>query len=127
MTINSTVKDVSPIPITIVRIPGAKGPILRCQGHLTVETAEVLRRDLMLLASAGHAHIIVNLNGVRKIDSDGVLALVETAQRFPACSIVLVIATEPAQGYIHLSGVDRLLPLFQSESAALSVPFGSAS
>ena len=120
MTINCAVRDMSPIPITIVRIPGAKGPILRCQGHLTVETAEVLRRDLMLFASAGNSRIIVNLNGVRKIDADGILALVEPAQLNPKCAVVLVSATEPAQGYIHLNGVDRILPLFESEGAALA-------
>lgn len=120
MTRSSTVKEVSTTPITIVRIPGTKGPILRCQGHLTVETAEVLRRDLMLLASAGHSRIIVNLNGVRKIDADGMLALVEPARLYPKCPVMLVIATEPALGYIHLTGIDQILPLFESEGAALS-------
>lgn len=113
--------------ITIVRIPSPKGPILRCQGHLTVETAEMLRRDLILLASAGHERVIVNLNGVRRIDADGILALVEPARQNRACAVMLVATAEPALGYLHLTGVDRILPVFASEQAALTasvVPSG---
>ncbi len=106
-------------PLTVIRIPGPHGPILRCQGSLTVSTTEVLRRDLGLLSSSGHGGVVINLNGIRQIDQDGVLALVDLAE--PGRSrLVLAVATEPTAGYLHLTGVDRVLPIYRTEAEAVA-------
>src|SRR5262249_28460861 len=59
--------------LRLVRLPGEHGPVLRCRGHLTVATAEALRRELEFLLPMGHDTLTVNLTGCREVDVYGLL------------------------------------------------------
>ena len=110
------------MPLTLLRIPGPHGPIVRCQGDLTLSTVELLRRDLMLLASCGHEGLTVNVSALRELDSHGVLALLEAARAIEAGGgrMALVASRDPAANYLHLLGADGMLPVFRSEAEALA-------
>jgi anti-anti-sigma factor len=110
------------MPLTLLRIPGAPGPIVRCQGDLTVFTVETLRRDLMLLAACGHKGIVVNVSALRDLDRYGVSALLEAARavQHRGGRMALVASRDPAANYLHLRGADAMLPLFRSEAEALA-------
>jgi anti-anti-sigma regulatory factor len=129
-------------PLTLVRVPGPGGTILRCQGDLTVVTREPLRRDLAMLVpplraseralvrmDAGTAEdgacrgLVVNVSALRRIDGDGARALLEAAERLAKGGrrLLLVAARDPAARALRLMGIDRALPVCESEPAALAL------
>lgn len=115
-------------PLTMVRLPGPHGPTVRCQGDLTVATMEALRRDLALLTAAGHEGLLVDVTGVRHMDADAVLALVEAARAMKERGgrLVLVAGRDPSAAYLRLLGVERVVSLARSEQEAQVLLDGSA-
>lgn len=109
--------------LAVVRIPSPRGPIVRCQGSLTLTNAESLRRDLALLISGRHESLIVNMNEVRYLDPHGALALVEAGQEMSRAGgrLVVVAGREPAAGLMNTLGIDRELAICASEDAALAL------
>jgi anti-anti-sigma factor len=109
-----------------MRIPGPHGPILRLNGDLTVTTMEALRRELGMLTSAGHEGLVVNLSGVRSMDADGALAVIEAGRRMGTRRgrFVIVSGRGPAADYLHLVGADRILPVCTTEKEALDAVDG---
>jgi anti-anti-sigma regulatory factor len=113
-------------PLVVVRIPSPVGPIVRCQGSLTFANAESLRRDLALLIFGRRDSLIVNVSGVRQLDPQGALALVDTGVELARAGgrLVLVAEREPAAGFIQTHGIDRTLEVCPSEDAALALLSG---
>jgi anti-anti-sigma factor len=114
------------MPLSFMRIPGPHGPILRLNGDLTVTTMEALRRELGMLTSAGHEGLVVNLSGVRSMDADGALAVIEAGRRMGTRhgKLVIVAGGGPAADYLHLVGADRVLPVCATEKEALAAVDG---
>lgn len=110
-------------PLAVVRIPSPWGPIVRCQGSLTCANAESLRRDLALLISGRNDSLIVNVSGVRQLDPQGALALVDAGKEMSRTGrrLVLVAAREPAAGFLSTHGIDQELAVCASEDAALAL------
>ena len=67
--------------LRIVRLPGEFGPILRCYGELSMNTAGTLRRELDLLEPLDHRVLTVDLSGCEFLDVDGILTLLESFKR----------------------------------------------
>lgn len=108
--------------LTMVRVPGSKVPTLRCQGQLTLDTAESLRREVGLSTRDGVPGVIVNLDRVNAMDVDGVTALSElatlTAERGKL--LVLVAGTDAARQLVTDSQVPAGIDVCRTEGCALS-------
>lgn len=104
----------------IARVPGRLGLIIRCSGELTVATGEALRRELDLLVGLGHPALILNLSECSAVDADGVLLILDTHNRLreQGRRFALVSGMEAAAHVFRVLGIDRLIPVFSSESAA---------
>jgi anti-anti-sigma factor len=114
-----------PLPaLRLVRLPGERGPILRCAGELSVATAEALRRELEFLVPLGHDTLTVNLTGCRTVDAYGVYTLYNTFEQLRRTGrrLALVAGTAETRRILDRLGVYQVLPVFTTEAAA-----GSAS
>jgi len=113
----------------IARVPGRLGLIVRCSGELTVVTGEALRRELDLLVGLGHATLTLNLSECSAVDADGVLIILDTYKRLRERSrrFALVSGKGAAARVFRVLGIDRVIPVFPTETAAeLALRGGSA-
>jgi anti-sigma B factor antagonist len=97
--------------------------VVRCQGDLTIATAETLRRNLALLISGGHESLLVNVSGLRRLDAQGSVALLEAARSMAARGrrFILVAGRDPAADFLRVVGFARLVPVCRSEEEALAL------
>jgi anti-anti-sigma factor len=104
----------------LVRLPGERGPILRCAGELSVATAEALRRELEFLVPLGHDTLTVNLTACRTVDAFGVLTLFQAFERLRRSGrhLAIVAGTAESRHLLDLLGVYRILPVYTTEEAA---------
>jgi len=112
--------EVRPGTLNVVRLPGESGATLRCCGELTLATAEILRREVELLASVGNPVVTVSLTGCTYVDVDGVLALLDLYKRMSDLGqrVILVAAPGHILRLLHALSLDDLLPVFPGEHAA---------
>jgi anti-anti-sigma factor len=105
----------------LVRLPGEFGPILRCQGQLTVATIEALRRELALLDSFNHPVIILNVAGCRNLDVDGILTVFDCCRQLrDRGRHLIVVAGEGAVArLLRVVGMDWVLPVYSTEDTAM--------
>lgn len=109
--------------LRIVRSHCLYGPVLRLHGRLDRATAPLLARSLARDASTGAAGVILNVDGLERMDADGLVALADVTAgwqrrgRHP----LLVSGCSPVAEQIHRSGLaDRVLTTV-TEAAALEV------
>lgn len=104
----------------LIRIPGERGQVVRCSGVLTIATVEALRRELDLQFFLGHPVLFLNLSCCRSIDVDGILLIVDTAQRLREVGrqLAIVIGQAAIAPLLEAIGIDWVVPLFPTEQAA---------
>lgn len=105
----------------LMRLPGEFGPILRCEGQLTVATREALRREIALLDSLSHPVIILNLAGCQGLDVDGMLVVLDCCRqlREEGRRLVMVAGNRAVARLLRVMGMDWVLPVFPTEEAAM--------
>lgn len=106
--------------LRVERLPGESGPVLRCFGELTGETAGVLRRELDRLEPMGHRMVTVNLAGCDYLDVDGLMVLLQACcrRREAGTRMALVAGGGIAGRLLRVLGIDRYLPVFPREAVA---------
>jgi anti-sigma B factor antagonist len=90
--------------------------------QIDLTNADRLRRSLTA-AAAEHPVVVVDMTANELCDSSGVRALVVAHQRARASGgeIRLVMSGPAARRLFKLTGVDRVLPIFDSMPAAVAV------
>ena len=106
--------------LTMIRVPGSKVPTLRCQGDLTLDTSEALRREIALATLAGAPGVVLNIDRLNGLDRDGASTLSQIAGLSAAQGqrLMLVAGTESARGLLAVSPVDSGIGVFESEDCA---------
>lgn len=97
--------------------------VVRVTGELDVAGATQFRDKVdSLLSDSGATHLCVDLSGVSFLDSSGIGALLGRYRLLTAQNgtMSLVAAQEPIQGLLDLSGVLRVIPLYQTEREAFN-------
>ncbi len=93
--------------------------IVRCQGQLVRETASELNRAVKPLLGKS-SHVVLDLRGVRKIDSSGlgaVIALEGTASEMGLCRIELCGASSPVQELLRRTNTLSAFNWVEEEAA----------
>ncbi|MFY9933796.1 MAG: STAS domain-containing protein [Streptosporangiaceae bacterium] len=102
--------------------------VVTLPAEIDVTNADAIREELLSMVNQGAALLIADLSKTMFCDSAGVSALVRTLRRAKANEAVLrlVVNTPAVQRVLSITGVDRLLGIFPSVSAALAGPYEQA-
>lgn len=97
-------------------------------GEIDVYTAPELRKNLSDFVEVGPSNLIINLEGVRYIDSSGLSVLLEMHKRAVARKGCLSIISTHSQTLklFNLTGLIKILKVYKSEAEALEAATGSA-
>jgi anti-sigma B factor antagonist len=93
-------------------------PVVYIRGELDVVTVEEMRESLDRLAAAGHRNVIIDLSGLRVIDSSGVGSIIALYKRVRSYGGIVSVrgARDQPLAILRLLNLDRLL--IHGESAA---------
>ncbi len=97
--------------------------ILRLEGELDLGTAETFRRAAEeALERHGSYRLVLNLAGVSFIDSSGLGAILGRYRRIAQRQgrMALVAPPENVRAMLELSGVFKVIPIYDSEQKALA-------
>ena len=103
---------------------GAGVPVIRITGDMRLwgkqEVADEIRESLHSLMVAGHKRIVVNLCGVRRIDSRGIgcLARIHATAITKSAEISLVLAPGQVMDALQQLNFVKLYPIFADEASA---------
>jgi anti-anti-sigma factor len=105
----------------LIRMPGEYGPIVRCYGELSAATTGLLYQELAFLGSLGHPVITVNLAGCGYLDSEGILAILQTSKRLRQTGQRMMVVARSGRfaQLLQVVGFDRVVPTFPTEEAAM--------
>ncbi|MBN6037223.1 STAS domain-containing protein [Amycolatopsis sp. 195334CR] len=92
---------------------------LAVTGELDTTTAAMLAEAIAQAVADGPAALVVNLSGVEFLASAGISVLIEAnaTLRIP---FALVAATHQVRRPLAVTGLDRILPLYPTATAALA-------
>jgi anti-sigma B factor antagonist len=116
----------------VVHVSGGRYPVLWI-GQVAVVTlpveidltnADRVREELLSVLNAGAVPLVVDLSATTFCDSAGVGALVRTFRRAAESDgeVRLVVGTLAVQRVLAITGIDRLLDIYPSVTAALVGP-----
>jgi anti-sigma B factor antagonist len=96
--------------------------VVTLPAEIDITNADQVREDLLSVLNQGAVLLIADLSQTTFCDSAGVGALARTFRRADAnqSEMRLVITTPAVQRVLTLTGIDRLLDLYPSVTAALA-------
>ncbi len=96
--------------------------IITCSGNLDLETVDQFKIMVLSLLVVGAAPLVIDLSEVGFVDSTGLGGLIAALNGARAAEIGLdlVVNTERVSRLLALTGVDVLLPIYESRQLALA-------
>jgi anti-sigma B factor antagonist len=94
--------------------------IVEIQGDVDLYSSPNLRKILLDLTKAKRKHVLVDLNGVKYMDSSGVATLVEALQQIGKYGgkLKLVNLRESVKDVFELSRLDKVFDIYETVEAA---------
>jgi anti-sigma B factor antagonist len=92
--------------------------VLAAKGEIDIASVDGLRNALEGAASSGAAEVWLDLTHVEFMDSTGLTALVEAHRRLSARGFAVICPDGPVRRVMAVTGVDRVIPVHPSRSAA---------
>ena len=101
---------------------GIEVNVVYCSGSLDLETVDEFKHRVLPLLVAGAPSLVLDLGGVGFMDSTGLGGLIAALKRAREAEIGLdlVVNTERVSQLLALTGVDVLLPIYESQQLALA-------
>jgi anti-sigma B factor antagonist len=95
--------------------------VMALSGTLDAAASPEVRTKLEALVEAGRKRLVVDLSGVRFVDSSGFFALVSSykAARAAGGDVVLLGLPPPVRSVIELTRLHRVFEIFEDEAAAV--------
>jgi anti-anti-sigma factor len=110
---------------------GTGVPVVRICGDMRLwgkqDVADEIRESLHSLMTAGHKRIVLNLCGVRRIDSRGIgcLARIHATAITKSAEVSLVLAPGQVNDALLQLNFVKLYPIFSDEAAAVGKAQGA--
>jgi anti-sigma B factor antagonist len=97
-------------------------PVLKVDGEIDVFTAPLFKQAVVNLVAAGHRHLFLDLRGVSFMDSSGFGALLGATKRLrpEGGSLSLIGCNRTIQRMLHLTRLDTILSMYESEEEAMA-------
>jgi anti-sigma B factor antagonist len=101
--------------------------VVTLPAEIDITNADQVREDLLSILNQGATLLVADLSETTFCDSAGVGALARTFRRADASQseMRLAVSTPSVQRVLALTGVDRLLDVYPSVTAALAGPHDS--
>jgi len=98
-------------------------PVLTLEGELNINTAADLRRSLIVHLKGKKPRLLVDLGGLKMMDTSGLATLIEAHIKAEKRGgrLVLFGLNEPMAGIFRVMHVDRLFCIAASEQEAQSL------
>jgi anti-sigma B factor antagonist len=102
--------------------PGAPYPVLIVAGEIDVFTAPLFKQAVVNLVAEGHRHLFLDIREVSFMDSSGFGALLGATKRLrpEGGSLNLIGCNKTIQRMLHLTRLDTILGVFETEEEAMS-------
>jgi len=103
-------------------------PVLAVSGEIDISSAPVLRAAIDGLLADGVRQLIVDLDGVRFMDSTALNVLISVVKKLGPGSLRVVASQAHIRRIFSISGIDKVTPLFDSVAdAVIAAPDEAAS
>jgi anti-anti-sigma factor len=96
-----------------------RGTLIQAYGEIDIANAGEMQRTVDSCVAGGADRLIVDLSGIRFLDSSGLNVLIRTARQFGPGSIGVVVSRPSIRKVFALSGIDRIVPIFASVADAM--------
>lgn len=93
--------------------------LVEVSGEIDLSTAPTLRAALDGVIDDGARELILDLEGVRFMDSTGLRVLMAVVNRRESVSLSVVACPPLISRIFSITGVDRVIPMFVSVEAAV--------
>jgi anti-sigma B factor antagonist len=118
-------REVAVVVVSEDRFPAAwsgRTAVVAASGEIDLTNADGLRDVLLSALDTGAHGLVVDMTGTTFLDSAGVTALVRTSRRASATNTTLrlVVTAPPVLRVLDLVGLDRLIGVYPSVSAAVA-------
>jgi anti-sigma B factor antagonist len=103
--------------------------VIEAYGEIDIANAGELSGVVDSCVASGADRLIVDLSGVRFVDSSGLNVLIGTARRFRTGSFGVVVSRPSIRKIFAITGLDKVVPIFASVTdarQALEADTGSA-
>jgi anti-sigma B factor antagonist len=93
------------------------------QGEIDVYTSPRVKETINELIEKGHYHLVINLEGVRYIDSTGLGVLIGALKKVREHSgrILLVCTNPQIKKIFNITGLVKIFEIFKDEDEAMQV------
>jgi anti-sigma B factor antagonist len=97
-------------------------PVLAVAGEIDVFTAPLFKQAVVNLVAEGHRHLFLDMREVSFMDSSGFGALLGATKRLrpEGGSLNLIGCSKTIQRMLHLTRLDTILGVYETEQEALA-------
>jgi anti-anti-sigma factor len=96
-----------------------RGRVIEAYGEIDIANAGEVQKMIDATVAGGADHLIVDLSGVRFMDSSGLNVLIGTARQFGPGSFGVVVSRPSIRKIFALTGLDKVVPIFASLTDAV--------
>jgi anti-anti-sigma factor len=93
--------------------------VIEAYGEIDIASAGELRAMIDSSRGGGADQLILDLSGIRFIDSSGLNVLIGTARHFGSGRFAVIISRPSIRKIFALTGIDSVIPIFESVADAV--------